>query len=187
MASLEHELEQGTATAPERRSFLKGALAVLIGGLALLAAPWTGARVFLQPMRRKTRPGTWVRVATLSALPADGVPRRFPVVSDQVNAWTTLPQVPVGAVFLRRSGEQSVEALSVVCPHAGCLVDYRSASGGYFCPCHNSTFALDGKVNDTRSPSPRGLDGLSVEIRGQGEVWVRWETFRTGTEQKLPT
>ena len=32
------------------------------------------------------------------------------------------------------------------CPHLGCAIDYRKNTNDYFCPCHNSTFGLDGSV-----------------------------------------
>jgi Rieske Fe-S protein len=73
-----------------------------------------------------------------------------------------------------------------VCPHAGCFVDYLDARKSYLCPCHNSTFALDGKVNDPKSPSPRGLDELEVEVRDNSEVWVKFQNYRAGISQKIP-
>ena len=92
----------------------------------------------------------------------------------------------IGAVYLRREKGKPVEALNVACPHAGCFVDYVAARHGYLCPCHNSTFALDGKINDPKSPSPRALDTLEVEIRGEGEIWVRFQNYRAGVSTKVP-
>jgi len=103
-----------------------------------------------------------------------------------VDAWSRTPNVPVGAVYLQRVGENKVRALNVVCPHAGCFVDYRPANGNYFCPCHNSSFALDGKILDPKSPSPRGLDELPVEVRNGTEVWVTFQNFRAGVHEKIP-
>ena len=43
----------------------------------------------------------WSKVASLSALPEDGTPTRFGIVRERVtDAWTTLTNVPVGAVTL---------------------------------------------------------------------------------------
>ena len=33
-------------------------------------------------------------------------------------------------------------AFNLKCPHLGCAIDYRKQSNDYFCPCHNSLFAL---------------------------------------------
>jgi menaquinol-cytochrome c reductase iron-sulfur subunit len=169
-----------------RRIFLKGAVALVLGGGALLTAPAAGLKVFLEPLRRAGGAGQWVRVGRLGALPEDGTPRRFPIVADQVNAWTRSPDVPIGAVFLRRTGPAQVVAFNVVCPHAGCLVDFAAGSGQFLCPCHNSTFALDGRVDDPSSPSPRGLDQLETELRNNDEVWVRFQNYRSGPAEKIP-
>jgi Rieske Fe-S protein len=145
--------------------------------------------VWLQPLWRsgEDHEGNWIRVARLSVLPDDEVPRRFPVVTDRVNAWSRIPRQSVGAVFLRRqSGQEAVEAFSVVCPHAGCLVDYTSDEQSYLCPCHNSRFGLDGQVESEGSPSPRGLDSLETEVRYGDEIWVRYQSFRAGIEEKVP-
>ena len=89
-------------------------------------------------------------------------------------------------MYLRRTAEGRVQALNVICPHAGCFVGYAPERGGFLCPCHNSTFALDGKIDDPQSPSARGMDELEVELRNQTEVWVRFQNFRSGPARKLP-
>lgn len=173
-------------TRAARRKFLQSAAAAVLGGAALFVPAGVGLAVFLDPLRARRDATGWSQVTRLAALPADGLPRRFTVVADRVNAWNKTPAVPVGAVYLRRTGETAVQAFNVVCPHAGCLVDYAPTRGGFLCPCHNSTFAVDGRVNDPASPSPRGLDELEVEIRNDGEVWVRFQNFRTGVRDKIP-
>jgi Rieske Fe-S protein len=171
-----------------RRGFLKGFTAAVLGIAALLAAPVAGLRVWLQPLRKKqSSQGLWVKVALVSAIPDDGSPRRFPIIADQVNAWTKQPGQSIGAVYLRKNpGSPNVEALNVVCPHAGCLVDYQQGDTTFLCPCHDSRFALDGKIASAGSPSPRGLDQLETEVRAGSEVWVNFQNFRPGIEDKEP-
>src|SRR5690348_4821755 len=125
---------------PDRRDFLKKFLAGLIGGLIGLIPVGAGIAVFLDPLRRKAVSSGAVRVTTLEALPDDGVPRKFPVLATRVDAWNKFSQVPIGAVYLRRTNGKEVQALNVVCPHAGCFVDFLPEKGIYLCPCHNSTF-----------------------------------------------
>jgi menaquinol-cytochrome c reductase iron-sulfur subunit len=91
----------------------------------------------------------------------------------------------VGAVYLRRTGAKEVQAISVVCPHAGCFVNYQPDHKQYLCPCHNSSFALDGAIKDPSSPSPRALDSLEVKISDDGGVWVKFETYRAGIHEKV--
>jgi menaquinol-cytochrome c reductase iron-sulfur subunit len=167
-----------------RRAFLKEAAAGVVGGCCLLVPAGAGLVAWLDPLSQQSGGGGWVRVAALSALPADGAPRRVTVVSERRDGWTREPEVPLGAIYLRRTGERSVQALHSVCPHAGCFVDYRPEPRSFFCPCHDSTFAVDGSINDPRSPSPRAMDGLEVELKGD-EVWVRFVQFRTGIKEKV--
>ncbi len=171
---------------PERRSFIKGALALLFGGLAALGPAGAGFYFFCDPLRRKTQSGGAVRVTSLEALPADGLPRKFTVVANQEDAWNKFPHMPVGAVYLRRLGEQKVQALNVACPHAGCFVDFNPEGGAYLCPCHQSSFDLEGAVKDPRSPSPRRLDSLAVEIRNGSEIWVQFRNFVAGQKEQIP-
>lgn len=170
----------------ERREFVKKAACVAIGA-ACAAAPITaGIAVFLDPIRRSSPVAEPIKVTTLESLPADGVPRKFSIFASRTDAWNRYPQAPIGAIYLRRTADRSVEALNVVCPHAGCFVDYMPSRSGFFCPCHNSSFGLDGSIADVRSPSPRPLDSLEVEIRNGLEVWVKFQNFRAGHAEKIP-
>jgi menaquinol-cytochrome c reductase iron-sulfur subunit len=170
---------------PERREFLKKACTVGLGTAAVLVPAAAGLTVLLDPLRRKTEAGEKILITTVEALPQDGTPQKFAILANRVDAWNRFPNAPVGAVYLRRTGEKTVEALNVVCPHAGCFVDFRSNTKDYYCPCHNSSFAMDGKILDAKSPSPRGLDSLEVEVRGS-EVWVLFQNFQTGKSEKVP-
>src|SRR5438105_7680544 len=124
---------------PTRRGFLKQAMAVIIGAVAGLVPFASGIMVFFAPLRRKSEAEQFVQVASLKALPEDGSPRKFSVIARRTDAWNQSSS-PVGAVYLRRSGAQAVQALNVVCPHLGCFVDYDASDNGYHCPCHKSSF-----------------------------------------------
>ena len=169
---------------PERRGLIKKVAAIVVGGIVSLTAPLTGLFVFFDPLRKKNeKEDEFIRIASLDTVPADSIPRRFTVVADRVDAWNKYLNVPIGAVFLRRTSDTEIEAFNVSCPHLGCAIDHKGES--FFCPCHNSTFALDGSINDPKSPSKRGMDALQVEVR-EGGVWVKFQNFRTGTEQPIP-
>ena len=158
----------------------------MIGGAIAAVPPVAGLIVALDPLRRKSEAGASVLVATLSSLPESGEPRKFPVLATKVDAWNRTPNVPIGAVYLQRLKDNQVRAFNVVCPHAGCFVDFRPGKGHYHCPCHDSSFSLDGKILDPKSPSPRGLDDLPVEVRKGTEVWVTFQNFRAGVHGKIP-
>jgi len=171
---------------PDRRGFFKKTFATVIGVFIGICPVASGLTVFFDALRRKSDTSGPVRVTTLDALPIDGVPRMFRVIADRVDAWNKFPHVPVGAVYLRRTGEKAVEALNVVCPHAGGFVDYVAGSNCFICPLHNSKFAIDGKISDHKSPAPRGMDALEVEIRNTREVWVKFQNYQAGHAEKVP-
>lgn len=175
-----------SSAAPEtRRDFCVKAGSVVIGGLITTVPVAAGVAVVLDPLRRKADGGAFLRVTTLEALPNDGVPRKFTILASKTDAWTRTALTPIGAVYLRRDGDRAPQALNVVCPHAGCFVDYVAAREGFLCPCHNSTFTVEGKISAPKSPSPRGLDELAVEIRNGTEIWVKFQNFRAGGARKI--
>jgi menaquinol-cytochrome c reductase iron-sulfur subunit len=169
-----------------RRGFLAKLTALLAGTVALVTPAVVGIVAFLNPLRQKGRAGGFIKLATLDNLPEDGSPRKFPVIADRTDAWNRFPNEPIGAVYLRRIGKDQVEALQVVCPHAGCSILFeRNQAGKIFsCPCHGAKFDLSGKRLDIPSPSPRDMDRLQVEIRSDNEVWVKFQTFASGTASK---
>jgi len=178
----------------DRRGFFGKATAVVIGGLITVFPAAAGLFTFADPLRSRAKaggddePGTLVRVATLEALPDDGVPRQFPVIADRQDAWNRFPNEAIGAVYLRRQkGSDQIEAFNATCPHAGCFVNFVADRSDYQCPCHNSAFDVDGHCK--YGPSPRDLDSLTAEVRGDGDeqaIWVRYVDFIVGVENKQP-
>jgi Rieske Fe-S protein len=157
-----------------------GALATAIG--VAIAVPAAAFLTF--PARRRTVSGgdEPEDVARLDALP-EGKPVRVTVkASKRRDAWTAFSDVTLGACWLVREGG-NVRALSTVCPHAGCAVDWDEAQKTFVCPCHDSRFSLAGERQS--GPSPRPLDTLDVDVK-DGRISVAWRRFRTATTKKEP-
>ncbi|HEY6167700.1 MAG TPA: Rieske 2Fe-2S domain-containing protein [Verrucomicrobiae bacterium] len=172
--------------AADRRSFVKKVFAGVLGAVALLSPLAAGVTMFFDPVRRRKRQDAgMIKVATLDSVPKDGLPRKFAVVASRTDAWNRFPRVPVGAVYLRRTGPRKVEAFNVACPHAGCLVDFDEDNKSYLCPCHNSTFTVEGK-RSADSPSPRDLDALEVQVRKDNGIYVKFQQFQMGQAAKVP-
>jgi menaquinol-cytochrome c reductase iron-sulfur subunit len=178
-------MEPKSPTQPERRGFLKRMAAGIIGTVVGIVPLLSGLAVLLDPLRRKSAGASAIHIASLSAIPEDGLPRKFSVLASRVDAWNKSPQTPIGAVYLRKMGPKTVKAFNVVCPHAGCFVEFVAAQKSYYCPCHRSAFALDGTIASS-SPAKRGLDELDVEIRNGTEVWVKFQNFLAGKAEKIP-
>jgi len=174
-----------TEPAAARRGFLAEILAVCCGGLATLPPLLAGLWVTLDPLRRRGAAATFLPVTEIGSVPDDGIPRRFSVVADRIDAWTGFAAEPIGAVYLRREpGSPDVQALSATCPHAGCFVEMESQDRCFRCPCHNSRFLLDGGIV-APSPSPRAMDGLECRVDKTGAVAVKWQNFYTGIADKV--
>lgn len=187
-----------------RRNFVLELASIIIGGVVALAGFVSGLIVFFDPLgKKKNPPGKYadaasggkegfLRVATLEAVPEGSPPKRFPVLANVRDAWNFIPNQPIGAVYVQRTGEKSVLVLHTTCPHAGCAVSFAADANQYHCPCHNSSFDLEGERIDRPgkdNPSPRPMDELAVDqekLENDGEIWVEFKDFYTGIhEQKV--
>ena len=178
-----------------RRSFFAAAMATLTGALAVLTPLGVGIGAFLTPLFRRSS-SSKVRVALLDQVPDDGRPRYFPVIAEREDAWTRYPAQRVGAVYLiRKPGETKPLAFTAKCPHAGCFIGYTPGEDLFKCPCHTSTFELDGaRARGDAEVAPRDMDSLPVEIRNVktadagelAEVWIEFIDFQTGHKEKIP-
>lgn len=166
----------------DRREFLKSAACCVLGGVCVAAPVVAGIVVVVDPLRRKASEGTWVKLASLESLPKAGGPQYFEIHVERTDAWTRHEHSAVGAVFLERLEDNSLRAFHSSCPHLGCAVKWEGHR--YYCPCHNSAFAKDGAVI-APSASARALDTLAVEVRAEGEVWVRFQNFKAGIKEKV--
>jgi cytochrome b6-f complex iron-sulfur subunit len=74
-----------------------------------------------------------------------------------------------GRFYLVRLADGGFLALYRKCTHLGCAVPWDPAQGKFVCPCHASTFEMDGEL--LNPPAPRPLDRFPVTIGG-GEIKV---------------
>jgi nitrite reductase/ring-hydroxylating ferredoxin subunit len=184
----------------ERRSFLIRIAAAACGAIVAFFPFAVGLGVLIDPWRRgrrdaknsdDTSAAEFIRICSLDALPADGTPQAFPVVTKLIDAWTHAPNQRVGMVFLHRTGDEKspqVVAFSAECPHLGCFVDFNTTDGHYECPCHESAFDKDGRK--LFGPSLRGLDRLEVKLEKNGDqtnVLVAFQKFQKGIAKQEAT
>lgn len=69
----------------------------------------------------------------------------------------------IGAVAVVRTASQAFRAFSLICPHAGTIVNVEGR--GFVCPNHNSAFDASGAV--TRGPATTGLQELTATFDAQ--------------------
>jgi Rieske Fe-S protein len=61
-------------------------------------------------------------------------------------------------------------AMSAICTHLGCTVQYRPDLREIWCACHNGMYDLNGR--NISGPPPRPLEAFDVQVRGD-DVFVR--------------
>ena len=60
--------------------------------------------------------------------------------------------------------DNNVVAYAPQCTHLGCAYHWDQRRTHFVCPCHNSVFSLDGKVQE--GPAPRPLDRYQTKVEG---------------------
>ena len=60
-----------------------------------------------------------------------------------------------------RDAEGALHAVSAICTHRGCVVDWNAVDKSWDCPCHGSRFDYDGHV--LQGPAQRELEAKRIE------------------------
>ena len=126
-------------------------------------------------------------VGSVDRFAVGAAPARVVLKEDSRDAWLSRRGVPVGSVLVQRTDAVTFRVFSGVCPHLGCAVGYRPDADSFLCPCHQSSFQLDGalrhKPDGSSNPAPRPLDSLEWRVRA-GRLEVAWVRYKTGTSEK---
>lgn len=137
----------------KRREFLKG---LIKGGFAFFALLFglTFLR-FLYPSRIKRDELRFYYVLKEEELPRQGVKKvEFSYKKDR--------RTMTFRAFLVNHNKE-VFALSPVCTHLGCLVDWSRHKGQFLCPCHGGKYNIEGRVIDGPPPFPLTRIPLKVQ------------------------
>jgi menaquinol-cytochrome c reductase iron-sulfur subunit len=162
-------------------SFLTAALLALIG--LCLAVPALG--YICAPLRRKISgdkiEATFLRVGPVADLRAG----QWQLLTADVVREDGWEKTRVRrAVWVRRAPgkDGAVIALSPICPHLGCPINWHPEQSQFMCPCHGGIFDASGRV--VGGPPPRGMDALECEVRA-GDLWVKWQDFKIGVADRV--
>jgi len=133
-----------------RRTFLKWGLGAL--SAAAGAGGATGLLAYLAPPEHALKKaGGWRAAGSLAKLGETGVMQ------------VTYFNLPVFLVLDRGQ----LRAYSAICPHLGCLVHWDPERRSLPCPCHASTFSIQGEVEG--GPA-RPYSLLRHRVRAEGDV-----------------
>jgi cytochrome b6-f complex iron-sulfur subunit len=67
-----------------------------------------------------------------------------------------------GQFYLVRRDDGGFLAVSIKCSHLGCSIAWNESENKFICPCHSSSFDINGEV--LHPPAPRALDIYEISI-----------------------
>jgi menaquinol-cytochrome c reductase iron-sulfur subunit len=123
---------------------------------AALAAP---AAIYLLMSPRGNKHGNFVEAANLAQLEL-GKPQEVTFSRTRIDGWRTFQEKVIAWVV--KTDEKNVVAYAPQCTHLGCAYHWEDKKNQFVCPCHESLFSLDGKVQG--GPAARPLDRYDVRV-----------------------
>jgi len=76
--------------------------------------------------------------------------------------------------ILIRTADGEYRAMSAVCTHLGCTVQYRGSDRMIWCACHGGIYDLEGR--NVSGPPPRPLERYDVHVEGEDVVVEKAKT-----------
>src|SRR5579884_1794123 len=117
------------------------------------------AYLFFPPRTKKA--AQWVDAADLAQIPVNS-PQEVSFTVNRIDGWK-VNSVKTTAWVVKTADDRAV-AFAPQCTHLGCAYHWDEVNKDFLCPCHTSTFAIDGRV--TSGPAPRPLERYAVKIEG---------------------
>lgn len=142
-----------------RRGFYVSAIYAL--GAVISAAMAIPAALYLLIPPSAKKKEDWAEIGDLSKL-TKGVPEEVVFRRQRQDGWKLVSEKT--SAWVLRTGDREVVAYTPLCTHLGCAYHWDDHNKNFLCPCHTSTFGLDGKV--LTGPAPRPLDRYLVKIEG---------------------
>lgn len=124
---------------------------------ALIGIPAIG--YLIAPALQKVSADAWIPAGSLESYPV-GVPTLFNFNRTTVNGWVTT--VNSFGVYIIKQEDGTILALSNICTHLSCRVNWTPDAGAYICPCHDAHFDINGGI--IKGPQPRALDTYETKI-----------------------
>ena len=148
-----------TAPPPTRRAF--SVVAIHAIWAAMLAALGIPAAFYLLLPARIRRKNEWVEAGDVSQLMPQ-TPVEVTFRRNRVDGWRVISEKSTAWVVKFPNSE--VVAFAPQCTHLGCAYHWDQNKTEFICPCHNSVFSVDGKVQS--GPAPRPLDRFQTKVEG---------------------
>lgn len=142
-----------------RRRFLAGIINTIQATIGGTLAVILGGSILSPSFARRRE--NWLEAGALSDL-ADNEPTPITLRVARDDGYAQIVDRQV--VFLVKTGETDVVALSSTCTHLGCRVSWVPESRELQCPCHGGVFDATGAVK--AGPPPAPLARLQAKVDG---------------------
>ncbi len=143
----------------DRREFLSGLIKFFFTVVAVVSG--LIALIFAYPAKIRKRKTLFIPVLDELDIPRRGVK----TVNFSYKKGEQL--ISTRAFIVQHKGR--LFALSPVCSHLGCLVNWHRKKGQFLCPCHGGKYDIQGNV--IAGPPPRPLTRLPMKIE-KGKLYI---------------
>lgn len=168
MSEEPHVNAESVAGDVDRRTFLTGIIGVVAGAVTIgVGLPAVG--FLISPGLRKQNEDLWITLGPVANL-TPGVPTGFPYSRRSIDGW--VESTESGVAYAITHDGQNVAVFSNVCTHLSCRVTWQDERGGFFCPCHDGLFGINGEV--LLGPPPRPLDQFETKVEN-GQIMILLE------------
>lgn len=144
-----------------RRTFLNYAL-MGTGGFLAAGMITPMIRFAVDPLLKSSAGGDQVAVGSIDEFGAE--PKRVEFKINTKDGWYESETVLSAWVTKNDKGE--IRALSPICKHLGCTVDWNTGQikEEYYCPCHGGRYKIDG-AHVLGTPPTASLDLYETEVK----------------------
>jgi menaquinol-cytochrome c reductase iron-sulfur subunit len=147
------------AEGTSRRHFY---VAAIYGIWALIsAALGVPALIYLLFPPKAQKPEEWAPVGDISRLTPNS-PMEMTFRKNRVDGWKVISEK--STTWVVKDAANRITAYGPQCTHLGCAYHWEESKNEFLCPCHNSLFAIDGRV--ISGPAPRPLDRYETKVEG---------------------
>ena len=143
----------------DRRTFHLASIYGLWGLIGASLSIPAAVYLLLPPPTRKGE--EWVDAGTVSQL-EPGHPQEWVFRRNRTDGWTVMSENTTAWVV--KKSDHELIAFGPQCPHLGCAYHWQAGNQTFLCPCHASTFSIDGEV--LTGPAPRALDRYETRVEG---------------------
>ena len=140
-----------------RRTFQVAVIYVLGGLVSLALAIPAAAYLLIRP--RIPRRSPWIDAGEVARIEPE-LPVELSFQESRLDGWRAVTETRTAWIVKQPDGR--ITAFAPQCTHLGCAYHWESGQNKFVCPCHGSTFSIDGKV--VEGPASRALDQYLTRI-----------------------